>query len=259
MNHNFNIEVARLYSIEEAIILENMFFWIQKNKANGKHFYDGDYWTYNSAEAFTELFPYWSAHQIRRILKRMEDNNLIKKGNYNKLTYDRTSWYAITQHAFSVLTNSISQIHKMEVTESQNGISETAKPIPDINTSINSDVKTDNKQANKSPDKFNAKQYLSENFVSEDLINDFILHRKNKRALITKRVIDQIISQSAIAGYSIEQAIETLIERGWNTFKADWVKDKIVAGGYNPNKQEALEQRNQAVLERYLAKYGDQE
>ena len=58
MIHSFDIEVAKKYGITEAILLNNINFWIEKNKANEINFYDGYYWTFNSKKAFSELFPY---------------------------------------------------------------------------------------------------------------------------------------------------------------------------------------------------------
>ncbi|MGL5099898.1 MAG: hypothetical protein ACRC6B_07715, partial [Fusobacteriaceae bacterium] len=64
MNHSFNVDLAAKYGIEEAIILENLAFWIKKNEKNGKNFVEGEYWTYNSASAFQELFPYMGIKKI---------------------------------------------------------------------------------------------------------------------------------------------------------------------------------------------------
>jgi hypothetical protein len=64
MNHTFNIDIAKKFGLEEAILLENFAFWIAKNKANKKHFYENSTWTYNSASALFELFPYWSERKI---------------------------------------------------------------------------------------------------------------------------------------------------------------------------------------------------
>lgn len=47
MIHNFDINIAEKYGINAAIILQNMYYWIEKNRANEKHFHDGYYWTYN--------------------------------------------------------------------------------------------------------------------------------------------------------------------------------------------------------------------
>ena len=37
MNHSFNVEVAVEYGMAEAVILEYMYFWCQKNEANRKN------------------------------------------------------------------------------------------------------------------------------------------------------------------------------------------------------------------------------
>ncbi|MCI8620600.1 MAG: hypothetical protein HFJ50_01960 [Clostridia bacterium] len=105
MQHNFNVEIAKEYGIHEAIILENIYFWTEKNKANKKHFYDGSYWTYNSKKSFTELFPYLTERQIDYTLKKLLNEGFIKKGNYNKNRYDKTLWYAITEKGYSILQN----------------------------------------------------------------------------------------------------------------------------------------------------------
>ena len=129
MEHHFNIEIAKQYGVDESIILHNINFWVQKNSANKKHFYDNDYWTYNSVEAFTELFPYWTRRQIERIINSLVDQGLIKKGNYNKSSYDRTTWYGLTELSKSYY--SISVIHS---TKNVNGFTETVEPIPYSNT-----------------------------------------------------------------------------------------------------------------------------
>jgi len=96
MNHQFNIHVAKDYGIEEAIILENIIFWVTKNYANNKNYHDGYYWTYNSSKAFSEQFEYIHPEKIRRTLINLEKIGFIKSGNYNKSKYDRTKWYTVT-------------------------------------------------------------------------------------------------------------------------------------------------------------------
>jgi DNA-binding MarR family transcriptional regulator len=95
MNHSFNVEIAAKYGLEEAIILENIYFWCKKNEANGK-LIDGKAWTYNSVRAFNELFCYLSPAVITRAIKNLEENGLIEVGFFNLNTYNRTKWYCIT-------------------------------------------------------------------------------------------------------------------------------------------------------------------
>ena len=80
-------------------MLWNLDYWIQKNKANGRHFHDGFWWTYNTLGAFVELFPFWSTKQIRRILTKLESAGVLRTGNYNNTARDRTVWYAIDYDA----------------------------------------------------------------------------------------------------------------------------------------------------------------
>lgn len=127
--HYFNIEIAKLYGVNSAVLLQNIYHWIQKNRANGKNEYDGHFWTYNSRKAFAELFPYMNERQIDYALKKLIDDGVLITGNYNKVAYDRTLWYAITKKGYSILQNC-----EMEETKVSNGSGEIVEPIPDINT-----------------------------------------------------------------------------------------------------------------------------
>ena len=129
MEHHFNIEIAKQYGMLEAVLLNNLHYWITKNEANSKNYYDGYYWTYNSVKAFHELFPYASDHKIRNALKHLEEEGLIITGNYNQSTHDRTMWYALTENAKCILQN-----YKMDVVKNENGFSKSDKPIPNNNT-----------------------------------------------------------------------------------------------------------------------------
>lgn len=141
MQHSFDVELAIQYGIKEAILLNHLYFWIEKNKANNVHYYDNHYWTYNSIKAFKELFPYMSERQINNSLNKLKEQGLIITGNYNKSTYDRTTWYAFTEIGMSIMQKckmhftkagvSIMQKCKMEDTKVQNGYVENVKPIPD--------------------------------------------------------------------------------------------------------------------------------
>ena len=122
MNHSFNTEIAKRLDVNQAIIIENMAWWLKKNQSNNKHFYDGNYWTYNSAKAFTEMFVYFSKSQIERILKKLIENGIIQTGNYNKMAYDRTNWYTIIDSDIKKIYNienekSMSRNRGMEITK----------------------------------------------------------------------------------------------------------------------------------------------
>lgn len=131
MQHSFDIGIAKKYGVQAAVILNHLYFWIEKNKANGENFYDGQYWTYNSKRAFTELFPYMTERQIDYALKKMVDDGLIVKGNYNVVAYDRTLWYSITKKGYSIIQNC-----EMEETKLASATNKIVQPIPYNNTDI---------------------------------------------------------------------------------------------------------------------------
>lgn len=132
MIHNFDTNIAEKYGINAAIILQNMYYWIEKNRANEKHFHDGYYWTYNSLKAFEELFPYMSNKQIRGALKKLEDDGIIIGGNYNNSPYDRTKWYAITEVGYELFQNGkgICPKRQIDSTEMENEMAPEGEQIP---------------------------------------------------------------------------------------------------------------------------------
>lgn len=132
--HAFNIEDAKKYGVDAAIIIHNIRFWIDHNKANSKHIHDGYVWTYNSARAFSDLFPYWSGNKIQKLLKKLENDGVIITGNYNKSPYDKTKWYTLPEYNL--------QLDGLEASANRlNHESQNAEPIPDINKHVITDVK----------------------------------------------------------------------------------------------------------------------
>jgi hypothetical protein len=125
MTHQFDVEIAMTYGIEEAIIINNLQFWIRKNRANEKNSFDGRTWTYNSRKAMVDLFPYMSESKIRRIMESLVEKGILVTGNYNKSSYDRTLWYAFNDE-------SKWQIEPLHLSKSANGNDDLARPIPDI-------------------------------------------------------------------------------------------------------------------------------
>ena len=64
--------------------------------------------------------------------------------------------------------------------------------------------------------------------VSQSVWDEFIAHRKAKKAKVTDLVIEGIAKEAAKAGWSLEDALKETIVRNWQSFKADWVAIKPV-------------------------------
>jgi len=63
--------------------------------------------------------------------------------------------------------------------------------------------------------------------VSEEVWQEFIKHRKAKKAAVTSLVIQGIAKEATQAGWSLEDALKEVVVRNWQSFKADWVKDQV--------------------------------
>jgi uncharacterized protein YdaU (DUF1376 family) len=63
--------------------------------------------------------------------------------------------------------------------------------------------------------------------IPAELFSEYSKLRKDKRAsALTARMFNAMSNQAAIAGITVERAIEICCERGWTGFNAEWIKDK---------------------------------
>jgi uncharacterized protein YdaU (DUF1376 family) len=77
--------------------------------------------------------------------------------------------------------------------------------------------------------------------VDESIWNDFIAVRHAKRSPMTATALKAIEAESTKAGWSLQDALKECISRGWQGFKADWVKG-------NGKSEASLYERNMAAL-----------
>lgn len=131
----YSRRVAVKVGLAASVIYAHICYWIRKNKANEKHFYNGKYWTYNSMKAFASYFPELTEKQVRTALEKLIQANLIESANFNKTGYDRTLWYSLKEE------NEDCQIDmpKNELPFAQKGT-----PIPNINQTDKQSVKKEN-------------------------------------------------------------------------------------------------------------------
>lgn len=247
MKYTFDPVIAKRYGVEGAIIIENLYFWIMKNKANDKNYFDGDYWTYNSVKAFEELFPFWTKRQIERILKNLEKEGAIKTGNYNKSPYDRTKWYALNKMIYSIYANG-----EMKITKRVNENTQNGEPIPYINTDDKPNYKPDNKKE-KGKKKVTELDKIIESYTSNseliETLQDFLKMRKAQKKSMTDRALKTLLKKlDTIATTDVEK-IERLEESICNCWLTVYPK-KQYNNSYN-NKNYRNEELNTVTKEDY--------
>jgi hypothetical protein len=92
-----NVELARMIGLNEAIVLQQVDYWIKINKKKDHNFREGSYWTYNTYEEWKEdNFPFWSIPTIQRTFSKLEKQGfLISSQKFNSHKAIKTKWYTI--------------------------------------------------------------------------------------------------------------------------------------------------------------------
>ena len=213
MIHSFDTHIAKICGVREAVLLYNIDFWIAKNRANDKHFYDGMYWTYNSTKAFAELFDYLTQRVIENLLAKLIKDGYLVKGYYNNSSFDRTSWYALTDKYYQLKQEN--PFHQTGKSISPNGEMEKPKWGNDIYVS-------DNKQDIKHTDK---KHIYVQNEILHDCENQ---SRETKQsgeqlALFDNPQKPETPNPTKSKGYTKE------FETFWAIYRKHNAKDKAFA------------------------------
>lgn len=105
-------DLAVKLGLNEAIVLRQIYYWLEINEKLQRNYYDGRYWTFNTMEEWQKNnFPWWSTKTIERAFKSLISSGIVITGNYNKDQRDRTKWYSINE---DVLENVLNDIVKEE-------------------------------------------------------------------------------------------------------------------------------------------------
>ena len=97
----FDVEIACLFGINEAIILDYIYDDVITNTAIRKNCFEGKYWTSKSISAFAKEFPYMSEKTIKRVLNHLIAEKLIVKSRFAPL--NGANYYTLTERAENLL------------------------------------------------------------------------------------------------------------------------------------------------------------
>lgn len=110
---------AMLNSLDEAVILQQIHYWIEKKQ----NYREGRYWVYNSMENWMRQFPWIKSRTtLTRYFNNLEKKGLLITGNYNKAGFDKTKWYTID---YSTLSNFEQRLYRTCTTSDQNLVNGT--------------------------------------------------------------------------------------------------------------------------------------
>ena len=133
-----NTGLAVKIGLNEAIILQQIHYWLEINKKAKRNFRDNETWCYNTYKEWQEQFPFFSLKTIQRTIISLENMDFLITGNYNKLKIDKTKWYRIN---YKTLEN-VSEFTKghFDLSKKSKRVVEEViltKPLPEISSEIN--------------------------------------------------------------------------------------------------------------------------
>lgn len=112
----------------------------------------------------------------------------------------------------------------------QNKTKYFAKANVEANTGIENEDGIDSETEQKGkegtggkPEKFNFRKSLLLLVDNTQLVDDFIDHRRNKKASLSKTVFDALVSECSNNDFDLSEALEISIKKNWQGFKVQWV------------------------------------
>lgn len=96
-------------------------------------------------------------------------------------------------------------------------------PIPNIAVNVNVTDNVNDKDINK-PKGFNFKNSLIDLGVQPDIVKDWLLVRKNKKATNTETAFNLIKTEIEKTKLNPNDCIKLAVEKSWAGFKSEWVK-----------------------------------
>lgn len=223
--HSVDVELAKKVGFDEANILGFVAYWVKNNRDNNRNFYDGRYWTYNSAQALTEQFPYWTRRQISGLLEKLEKMGAIIKGNYNKNKFDRSSWYALSDKFMYLIgaemdeTNTEIHFTNTEMDETNTGIiiGNNYKPIDKPNSFS---AREENQTSLNAP---TLKENPNENFKNRPLNENQVGYGVEKSNLASKPTLEAKPSLVATKSNTASDYVSYTSPKNYATEK-EWYK-----------------------------------
>ena len=208
--HSFSVEFAERFGIVEALLLDYFFFWInnsQKKKEKDKY-HDGRYWVYGSVRKIAEAHPYLSRAKVHRALKKLEEAGAIKTDAFNKMCWDKTTWYTLTDEILDLSQNETGGVSKRNrVSQIETGVSQIETGVSQIETTI--PIQTPIQTPIQEDDGENAREQPS---LPGKVNQKHSERRENGRAVYTQAVECYEKNMGTIATPMLAELVQSLVD-----------------------------------------------
>jgi len=89
--------------LEQAIVLQQIHYFLGLNYHAGRNIRDDRVWTYNSYEKWQQIFPFFSKKTVQRIFVNLEKDEILISENYNNSALNRIKWYTVNYEKLKAL------------------------------------------------------------------------------------------------------------------------------------------------------------
>lgn len=96
------MDIAVEYGVDVSIFIENIRYWTESNAAIKENFIEGRYWMFYTLEGFSNLYPIWSRDQVKRLIQKCKNADLLLVADFNDNPYKRTKWYSLSDKALAI-------------------------------------------------------------------------------------------------------------------------------------------------------------
>jgi hypothetical protein len=207
--------LAKLIGLNEAIILQQLHYWLQKNPK----IRDDRAWIYNTYEEWLKQLPFRCVDTVKRTINKLVADGLIIRGEFNKASFDKTSWYSINYEAL----NSVIAAAQSNSAICTNGGGQNApieqgnlhSPIPEINTEITTEI-TYKKEKAAGFDSIIAEYTQNSDLV--EALRGFVKMRAANKKHMTDRALKMLLAKLKEMSEADAQKIAILdqsIFHGW--------------------------------------------
>ncbi|WP_158892452.1 MULTISPECIES: hypothetical protein [unclassified Pseudomonas] len=245
-----NVELATRIGLNEAIVLQQLHFWISGATYGVEH--DGKRWIYNSIESWGEQFPFWSTDTIRRTLKKLEEMGVVQSEKLKKREHNHTKYYTIVaDHTLLALPEiDAGKLHNSESGRlPESDLGNLPKPVNASCTNVSE--KTTKRTTEKTLNQEHARQDApesggSDNFglrealkdlpegLQERTFRDWHKVRTRKGAILTQTSWERLKASFALitqAGFNLNDAVALAVTSGWTSVEVRYLDGKLARSG----------------------------
>lgn len=247
-SHSFNVELATMLGLTEAIVLQHFHFWHQRAQHLPDMHREGRVWFFRSVAEMREVFPYLSDANVRTAIQHLIDRGLVTKGNYSSESMNKATWYSLNDSAiqFFHFSNPANPF-----TESTNPFAESTNAFAESGKSIdNRKYNRKDSRKDNSNNRFDFRSALLSLGVSVETADTWLEVRRRAKAVNSELAFKDLCTEIAKSGQPAEECIRIAAASSWRGFKADYIRPRNMVGSRPQKPQfESVYTRNARVMQ----------